>query len=282
MRPHARRHFLTVIAAMLFLMFAADSGWAKSDEISSRFVTQSVTIDGRYDDWKDNPGSFLEKQKAVVAVSNDQDYLYLLFRTNDPRSVRAIAMSGLTVYFDIDGGKRKDFHLKFIGGPSREQLRSLMKQEFGGRTPEGREMPEGVSRMDIDAGPRDSVPALFCFVKDRISEKSIPLDGVEGPAAAFDTAHGFFVYEFAVPLKESDVRYYGLGAGSDKPISVGLIWGEESPMRGERPNGGMGGGGMGGGMGGGGGMGRPMGGPQGGMERPSKQEVWLKTTLAKE
>jgi hypothetical protein len=188
-------------------------------------------------------------------------------------------MSGLTLYVDIDGGKRKDFYLKFVGGPSREQLHSLMKKEFGGRVPEGRDMPEGMPPMDMDDGPRDSVPTLFCFVKDRISEKVIPLDGVEGPAAAFDTAHGFFVYEFAVPLKESEIRYYGLGAGSDKPISVGLIWGEVEQMHSERPNGGMDLGGM---PGGGGGMGRPMGGPQGGVERPSKQEVWLKTTLAKE
>ncbi len=287
MKPDSHRLIQLTLAGFLVALIATERGWAK-DEIACPFVAQSIAIDGRYDDWKDNPGSFLEKQKAVVAVSNDHDNLYLLFRTNDPRWVRTIAMSGLTLYIDVDGGKRKDFYLKFVGGPSREQLRLLQKQEIGERPREKRRMPENMRRMELEDSPRDSVPTLFCYVKDQIDEKSIPLGGVEGPSAAFDTSRGFFVYEFAIPLKESAVRSYGLGTSLGEEISVGLIWGEPMPMRGERPReemdfggpgGGMGGGMTGGGMGGG--MGRGMSGPPGGTDRPSKQEVWLKARLAK-
>ena len=286
MRPDSHRLFQFTLAGIFLALIATERGSAK-DDLKCPFATQSIKIDGQYDDWKENPGNFLEKQKAVVAVSNDHDKLYLLFRTNDPRWVRTIAMSGLTLYIGVDGGKRKDFYLKFVGGPSREQLRSLQKREIGVRSREKREMPENMRRMELEDAPRDSVPTLLCYVKDQIDEKSIPLSGVEGPSAAFDTSRGFFVYEFAIPLKESAVRSYGLGTSLGEEISVGLIWGEPMSMRGERPReemdfggpgGGMGGGMTGGGMGGG--MGRGMSGPPGRMDRPSKQEVWLKTRLA--
>lgn len=287
MRLDWTRFLQITLGGSLLLIFAVDRGWAK-DKIPCPFVAQSISIDGRYDDWQNNSGSFLEKQKAVVAVSNDPDNLYLLFRTNDARWVRTIATTGLTLYVDVEGGKRKDFYLKFVGGPSRDQMRLMMKQEFGARSRDSHQMPDDMRRMELEDSPHDSVPTLFCYVKDQIDEKSIPLTGVEGPAAAFDTSRGFFVYEFAIPLGESAVRSYGLGASLGKDISVGLVWGEPMSMRGERPREGMDlgsgpGGGMGGGMRGGrmgGGMGRGMSGPPGGMDRPTKQEVWLKATLA--
>ncbi|MBK7142873.1 MAG: hypothetical protein IPH75_12415 [bacterium] len=298
MRPVPRYAKVTIYTLIIFLFLAAASSWAGSDKISSRFAVNPITIDGRYDDWKDHPTTFLEEQKAVIAVANDADNLYLLFRTNDPRWVRTIAMSGLTVYLDPKGGKKKDFFVKFIGGPSREQMLALRKQEVAERKSEERQMPERMQQRMEERMPDDSIPKLICYIKDQIDEKEIPLDGTEGPSVAFDTSHAFFVYEFAIPMKESEVRSYGFGAIDKKELSVGLVWGEMEMMRGERPRegmdfggsgGGMGGGpggGMGGGPGGGmgGGMGRggAMGGPGGGMQRPSKQEVWVKTTLAKE
>jgi hypothetical protein len=281
--------------SLLTLILATDPGWSRSDKMVSKYVASSIKVDGRYDDWRDLPSTFLEEQKAVVAISNDNQNLYLMFRTNDPRWVRTISRSGLTIYVDPKGGKKKDFFVRFKGGPSREQLLALVGR--GGETPDGarRQMPEGREPQMDDRNANDTVPTLTCYVKERIEEKLIPLDGTEGPAAAFDTSRGFFVYEFKLPIKESELRYYGFAAEPGKELSIGLIWGEMDQMRGERPKGGMdfggpgggpgsgpgglgGGGGMGGGMGRGGGMG----GPPGGMQRPSKQEIWVKTTLAKE
>lgn len=293
MRPIVRYRSVTLLAALIMTGLVAEISTAGSDKISSRFATHPITVDGRYGDWNDYPTTFLEEQKAVIAVANDDQNLYLMFRTNDPRWVRTIAMSGLTIYLDPKGGKKKDFFLKFVGGPSREQLRALRKQEVEERPDERRPNPEGMDDRMAERMRDDTIPHLTCYIRDQIEEKEIPLDGTEGPSAAFDTSHAFFVYEFAVPLKASEVRSYGFGAVNNKELSIGLVWGEMERPRGDRqradlgfggpgggPGGGMGGG-IGGGMGGGMGRGGGMGGPPGDMQRPSKQEVWVKTTLSK-
>jgi hypothetical protein len=145
-------------------------------------------------------------------------------------------------------------------------------------------MPERPIRLDSA-----QTDEFTCAVKDRIVEMPIELDGSNGPQVACGTDHGFFVYEFKIPLKDSEVRYYGIGAEEGTTITIGANWGkmERRAMQGMRPaGGGMPGGGIGGGPPGGGRSGGGMnGGPPGGAggERPDmaeEQEIWIRTTLA--
>jgi hypothetical protein len=200
---------------------------------------------------------------------------------------RAVHQSGITLYLDNRGKKKRDFVLSFRGGPSMAEIRQLdtLRVSREGDQMGGPMRDDRMRRGDSLRGPK-----LICTVKDRIEEKPIPVDGTEGPSAASGVDNGFFVYEFRIPLQSSEVRDYGLGATLGKKISVGLVWGE---MR--RPEWGEGGGpgGMEGGMrppgggfpdGGGGMGGRPGGGMRGGrpegLKMPEKQEVWVKATLA--
>jgi hypothetical protein len=256
---------------------------SKTPEAYSTWAGNPIRIDGRSDDWQKVDGFFLDDQKAMFAFSNDNQFLYVLFRTTDLRWVRMIKRTGLTLYFDVAGGKKKDLFVRFKGGPSAEQLMTRGSGSNGReqmRTRRGEEFPPG----------GEQTPTLTCFIKDKIVEKLIPLDGTEGPAAAFDTGQGFYTYEFRIPLAKDSILYYGIGAAAGKQISFGGVWGErpemkrdgDDSMRGRRS-------GVGGipGMGGrGGGMGDfsgEMGGPHEGGNRsqaPQKQEVWIKTTLA--
>lgn len=291
MRMFTVRQRAALLALLVILVGTAGQAVAKDDRLPSLWSGQAITIDGHIRDWPESAGLFLSEQKATIAASNDSKYLYLQFRTRDPRWIRAIQMTGLTFYVDPKGGKKKDFFIRFTGGPTREQMRALMaanpefnRRERPDRNRDRRNMPPGTRPMDaMDDASLDTVPVFTCFVKDQIVEKQIPLDGAEGPAAAFDTSMGFFVYEFRVPITGSEVRNYGVTAPPGREISVGVIWGEMR-MDGEqqRPSFGMGDDMP---MGGGGGMGSGMGGPPGGMgrggfQRVEKQELWLKTTLA--
>ena len=109
-------------------------------------------------------------------------------------------------------------------------------------------------------------------------------DGTLGPAIAIDTSDGFYTYEFSIPLQESEVRFFGLGASSNSDIAINVKWGEidreemrervgatlggevggRTPIGGGRPDGGM------------------RGGPPRGMDkRPQlkKVDIWFTTQL---
>jgi len=277
----------TVFSFLLLIILLA-ALTARADDVVSHWTDHKIKIDGKADDWPSLAGMILKDENAAVAVANDDSSLYFIFRTTDERWVRAISMSGITLYLDIDGGKHKDFYLKFTGGPPPEMMRRNME----GRQTE--EIPGNYRGMEEPRREREHRGSqLMLYIKDRLSEKDIPLDGAQGPAAAFDTSLGFYTYEFRVPLDYGKPLDFGLGVKRDKKIGIGLVWGDmEGMMKRERPDGG-GLGGMGDGGFPGGGMepggGRPMGGggkgdrdgPPGGRrgQMLSKQEVWFKTKL---
>lgn len=267
---------------------------AETHNVPGGWIVGPVSIDGRVDDWDDFRGINLTEQQVSMSIRNDSTFLYLLFRTRDVRWVRTIKMSGLTIYCNEKGKTKKDFFIRYKGGPSREEMAAL-----GGPS---NNADQGASEMgrQFRGMMEDTLESLVCNIKDYVLEKNIPLNGNSGPAAAFDTSQGFFLYEFRIPLMESSPTYYGIPATFGKEVAIGFEWGGmgdfKRPMRGgDRPEGmdgpdGMGGGpgGMGGGPGGMGGSGG-MSGPPGGMggpgrgrarpEMPQKQEVWLKVQL---
>ncbi len=267
-RTENRRKWL--IGAMVIALLPA-YGCKGDQELACSRTDGLIKVDGLMADWEELPTTFFEDQGVVLGLSNDDDNLYIIFRFRHEKWARTIRTSGLTLWLDSQGKKSKDFQLKYRGGP---RMSDLMPHDNS----MSEKMKERMVKMDTAL-----TDELSCAVKDRIVEMPIQLDGSNGPSVAFDTDHGFFVYEFKIPLKESVIRYYGIGAEDGARITIGANWGkmEMGDMRGTKSGGGMPGG-MGGGRGGGKGGGRSGGGTPGGQrpEMPEEQEVWIKTTLA--
>jgi hypothetical protein len=267
----------TIVAIILSLMACKST-----EQIRTTWAHSDIKVDGNISDWQDMPGVLFFDQNASVAIGNDNDNLHILFKTTDVRWARAIKKTGITLYFDPKGGTSKDFFIHFKHGPSLQTLREMSGAPDGYAHDESSQ-----SRDRFGAMAADQPPSLTCYIKDRIVEKPIPPDGGEGPAAAFDSSHGFYAYEFSVPLSEGRVRYYGLGIEPGDKLSIGAEWGDVGDMMRKMggDSGGMvgrGGGMPGGGKGGRGGMpGGGKGGRGGGQrEQPEKQEIWLQTSLA--
>jgi len=277
--PAGGRLYVSLALASLVLLTGC-----KAKEITSEWAPAGLAVDGRTDDWEGFPTTYLEDQAAVVGLANNGERLHVLIRLRDPKYARLIRMTGLKIYFDREAKENKDFYIKFSGGPSAEEMAALMGQsDDGGREAIG--MMDRMPRMETD-----SSLMFTCYIKDRLVEMPISMDGAQGPAAASGVEHGSFVYEFSVPLGETAVRYYGLGMQPGETISIGAVWGEmdRDAMRQRADGGGHGGGGFPGGSGppgGGGGRGGGRGGMMPGGSRPDmpeKQEIWAKTTLAQE
>lgn len=240
----------------------------------------TMAIDGQSSDWEGIPVISYEKEHATLRISNDDKNLYLLFETGDPRTARMIRMSGITLYLDNSGKRRKDFFVRFKGGPSPAEMRGARGARDVDRTQPRAGWRDGSGPFETDF---DTTTHFTCYEKNNIIEKEIPIDGGEGPAVAYSADGDGFIYEFRIPLAKSSIRYYGIGTSAGQKIGVGLIWGDRSAFRPDFSGRGFSGSGsprIGGPSAGG--RGRSTRGPggRGGGPGFEKQEVWFKARLA--
>ena len=276
-----RNSLLTIFSIAILSVSSA----AKTHKVTSSWVDHEFSIDGNMKEWFKVESKYLSDQEASVSICNDEKFLYILFKTREAKWARAIKMTGLNLYINKNGKNKKDFFIRFKGGPNSAQLKAMaggMNERGSGESRMSR-MPADM-RKKYEQAMNDSTQTLICSINDNVN-KVVPLDGSEGPAAAFDTSNGFFVYEFKIPLEQGKDRYYGIGIEPGHKIAIGAEWGDMGDFRRRQPGemGGSGGPMPGGGgrRGGGGGFDghRRMGGG-GRPKMPSKQEVWFKTKIA--
>jgi hypothetical protein len=273
-------HSWRFLKLSLILLLLLISG-CKKLKLPSTWTAVPIVIDGNIDDWNYRPTTYFEDQDMIAAICNDSTNLYLHFRTRNFMTASLIRKTGITIYIDKQGENKKDFFIRLNDGPDKP----ISPRSIGNigdekkRSKPGRQFPQN---------GRDIPPRLTCRIKDRIVEKIIPIDGSQGPTAAFDTSYGFYSYEIAVPLDFGSVLYFGLDTDLGQEISIGAEWGNLGDMKKSAKSGGRsgmkgGGGRSGGGKGGRGGRsggGRGMGGGPSRDKMPEKQEIWANVLLA--
>lgn len=285
-----KNHFpMGLIGAFSLLLFSPIllSGCKGQKEVETHWLTKPVQIDGQMTDWTGLPTTYFEDSAVQLGLCNDSDRLYILFRFSNQTWARMIRMSGLTLWLDNSGEKKKAFGVRYTGGSSFSELQNPGMAGEGGFW--DRLTPEQKERLEQRAVKADQITIVG--TKDK-PEVALPADGSRGPAVAFADLKGIYTYEFSIPLQKSDLATYGINSQTGQAVSLGLEWGlsDEDRKRMMEEMGGRGGMGPGGGMGGGppvGGMGgRGRGGGPGGPggmsppQMPKKQEIWVKTVLA--
>ena len=246
----------------------------KASDLTSFWTPEPITVDGDVADWDSIPTVYLDDEGVVMGICNDSANVYMMYRFRDAKSLRAIRMTGLTIWLDANGKKKKEFGIRYNGGPSFEEMRELTgtdeEDPFGNISTERKERM--IRRMSRD---EEQFSVIY---RGKEQRETIPTNGSRGPAASFASSYGFVAYEFSIPLQTSDYGTFGIGAQPDRMIGIGSEWGGRPQGGGGRP--GMDRGGVGGGRGGsrGGGRGQRDGG--GRMQMSEKQEFWFKTELA--
>jgi hypothetical protein len=277
--------FASILVSSLTIAFAnAGPALAGTQEATSSWAAGPFQVDGSLAEWKNMPTTFFEDERLMLGVSNDSSRIYLFLRSDNLDFIRAMRMSGLDIWLDAKGKKSKDLCFHYRGGPSRQELR-----EHGLIDTMQADIPRGMSERQMPPGMSDERQDNFTVTDKKLEfEQEVPLDGSQGPAAAYAFDHGYYVYEFSIPLQAHLVDYYGFDAQPGQRVGIGIRYGGR-PNRGMREGGsleGMGSGGFPGGTRGDrpGGIG---GGRPGGMgERPHRlseikeKELWVKTRLA--
>ncbi|MFH1699085.1 MAG: hypothetical protein ABIE07_00745 [Candidatus Zixiibacteriota bacterium] len=260
----------------LGLMAIITLGGCKTQEVEGIWAENTVQIDGNNNDWPDKASIFFSEQNAALSISNDNDFLYILFRTTDAQWAKIIKMTGLKLSLNSKGNK--DISILYKGGPTEDELRATSGQA-------GVRMGQIPMQMRDRMGTSGQMESFTLNIEDENFEKMISPNGNNGPAVAFDTCQGFYTYEFRIPLEVGSENYFGIGVKPGDKIGIGAEWGDMGDMKRTLPSeAGVGRGGSGGGRGGrGGGKSGGRGGGGGSdmrLEMPQKQEVRIKTQLS--
>ena len=168
--------------------------------------------------------SFSKDSPFMVSLYNNQNFLYLSFRTSDQSARLQLLQRGLIVWFDADGGTKKRFGIQYpIGGLAyglpggRGRGRGAPPRQDDGS---GNDDPrvQGPDAMWTEAeadGRLDNIEVLGPGKDDR---RRLVLGKIEGIAAKIWSAEGTVTYQLQVPLRTSSELPYGIG--STAPGSV--------------------------------------------------------------
>jgi hypothetical protein len=250
----------------------------KTQELQTRWSAEPVKVDGEMTDWPSGSTVYFEDPGVQLGLRNDDQNLYLLVRFDNRSWARAIRMGGLTVWLDSSGKKKKDFGIRYFGGPSAFDMQKPGGSQGGGfresLSPEQQQRLEEMEKARADQ--------ILVIDKKADNEIGLPADGSAGPAASSASSQDAYTYELSLPLRKGGTSGFGIGAEPGKIISLGFEWGGVSREDRQKMMESMGGGsprGMGGGPHGGPGGGMP-GGRRSGIKSAEKQELWVKTRLA--
>ncbi len=287
------RHVLAVGLAALVGFGVVVRAADKAKFISS-WRSRDIVIDGISTDWP-VLSPVARNVRLSIGLANDRDFLYLALETSDPATSVQLLRQGLIVWFDAQGGKKRQFGIRYPIGFSPEQTASRGGGP-GGR--EGGTRSREVTSPDDGLGPGalPDVSRIYSRAESdgRLRRFEILGDGKEAVTTSLDASaplelktgwsEGSLCYEVKIPLASAG-GLPGLGVQIGALVGLGL----ETPKTnrdGDRSRQGGGMGGMGGGMGGRGGMGGMggqggFGGPRGARPvMPEPLKLWTTIRIA--
>jgi hypothetical protein len=214
MRKTAKILSIMLAVGSIFIISAA-----KDKVVNSTWCPAPLQIDGAGADWQGVPTTFEKKVKVDYAFMNDADYLYVLFIFKDPQYLSSINQTGMTVYFNVAGKKKKDYGINFIQKRISAQQYIAMLEKQKGPLPDA-------DKSNILANPN-----YVIFDVDVVNKKAKE----NAPEATADAKPAVFrmhqdqeknvAFEFAVPLARVAELAPGIGTEAGKQIKVGFEWG---------------------------------------------------------
>jgi hypothetical protein len=190
----------------------------KTQEVQTHWSAEPVQVDGEMTEWPSGSTVYFEEPGVQLGLCNDDQNLYILFRFSDQAWARAIRMGGVTLWLDNSGKKKKDFGIRYTGGPPLSDLQMPGASHRGGfreaMTPEQQQR-----LLDME---QDTVGQITVIDKKSDQEITLPADGSGGPTICFASPQGIYTYEFSMPLRRTDVFSYAIGAEPGQIVGLGL------------------------------------------------------------
>jgi hypothetical protein len=205
-------------AVIAFILMGLPVLPAAETQVTSKWATSPVKLDGVADEWLEDTLS-LEKSVGVdYAFRNDGRNLYVLFVFKDQKALSSIEGTGMTLYFDNEGKKQKDFGVRFRKRNVTGQMLIAAMEKQGTPLSEARRLEILPKKMYV------------FYEAEAINKKGEVIPAAPSAAAdppAFHTVKQgtSTVYEFRIPLAPRNVHPAGVGSEPGKTVKVGFEWG---------------------------------------------------------
>ncbi|MFO7981044.1 MAG: hypothetical protein R6V00_09470 [Candidatus Aminicenantes bacterium] len=205
--------------ACLFLMIASISvaSFAKEDTYESKWIQEKIVMDGSDEDWAKERIQTYDKYDIDYAFKNNENYLLALFVFKDPEYLTSVKESGIIVWLNTEGKKKKRYGIRFWNMRlTADQYIGLLEKQQG-------ELSED-QKNDIRVKKFYNIPDIKVTNKDAKSQLK---EKVKVRPAAFETQEfdDRIVYEFAIPLERPYDIAPGVDAEAGDTIKVGFVWG---------------------------------------------------------
>ena len=214
-------------------------------QLESHWRDSEIVIDGQSNDWIGRL-MFMDNPNLSLGLQNDDRFLYICLIAEDQSVRNRIAIRGMTLWFDSEGGKAKTYGITFPIGRQETQRNPRKTMNF-----EEKRDPEQMRER-----AQASLDEVEIKTPGRQEPVRIDRSELKGIEIAFKNSSGLAVYEVKIPLQDNQDSPFFLDTLNGSQISVGL---EVPKMEISQRPAGMGGrDSMGGGMGGRGGVGGGM------------------------
>jgi hypothetical protein len=172
-----------MVTALQFIQPGACT--AQTASLKLKPAPANVAIDGSLSEWGDSLTYYNTESMVNYTLSNDKDNLYLVLKTNDPEQQHKILNSGVTLAIDAKDRKKATYTVTFPVQEDQEKLSGSSSADQEKRLEAGLTK---LRKLKVDG------------FKD-VEYDLITLENTYGFKAAIDyDAHGFLIYEEAIPL----------------------------------------------------------------------------------
>jgi hypothetical protein len=212
------KKILIHISLAAFILVITVAGFAREDLVQSKWAAQPLTIDGQDDDWSGVELTTEKKVKVDYAIRNDAENMYVLFIFNDPQYLSTINHTGITMYFNTEGKKKKDEGFHFIQKQVEpDELIAYLKRR-------------GQVLTEQQIQSIKSKPGYVVFMAERLREDDEEIEAVSTteallPGFKISREDKNLIFEFRVPLVLSETSPEGIGAKPGESLKIGFEWG---------------------------------------------------------
>lgn len=211
----ATKAFLIVLAFGTIFVF----GGAKEKLVISTWCVVPLNLDGKGAEWQGVQMTSEEKIQVDYAFMNDADYLYILFVFKNLEHLSNISDTGMTIFTDIEGKKKRDYGINFIQKRiSAQQYLDLLEKQHGS-------IPEADKNTILAIPYYTHFDARVINTKAKEDAFEVPPNAKPALYRMEQRSEGSIGFEFAIPLAREAELAPGIGAEIGRQIKVGFEWG---------------------------------------------------------
>jgi hypothetical protein len=207
------------ISFVAIILILASSGFSAEKIVQSKWTTQPPTVDGLDTEWMGDEMISEKKSGVDYAIKNDDQCMYVLFVFNDPKYLSSINATGITLYYNTEGKKKKDHAYHFLRKKiTGEELIAYLKQRGEALTEQQMQSIEPTNTYSVFMTERTGK-------EDEKISATAPVPGILNPGFKIDKKGDAFIYEFRVPLLRTEISPRGMGVEPGQSLKIGFEWG---------------------------------------------------------